>query len=152
MDPVLPRMGLGMALITIVVVASARTTSSAEESSPAVASSRRKLRVASVQTKRRLVDWRIKDADEAMIDGCEYLGIVVGKSGWGGLAAGAANKGTMRSAKKKAAKMGATHIVFGNFDNASGMKVSTRQARAYRCPEPAEGPESPPNQGAGADG
>ena len=87
-----------------------------------------------------------------MVEGCEYLGLVVGKSGWGGLAAGAASKGTMRSAKKKAAKMGATHIVFGNFDNASGMKASTRQARAYRCFEPAGDTQSLPHQAEGADG
>lgn len=104
------------------------------------------------QPPRRLDPSQIKDADEAMVEDCEYLGIVVGKSGWGGLAAGAASKGTMRSAKKKAAKMGATHIVFGNFDNASGMKASTRQARAYRCPEPTGGSESPPNPADGADG
>ena len=103
------------------------------------------------RTPERLDPSEIKDADEAMVEGCEYLGIVVGKSGWGGLAAGAASKGTMRSAKKKAAAMGATHIVFGNFDNSSGMKASTRQARAYRCPGSADRmqPTSDPVDGRG---
>ncbi len=100
----------------------------------------------------RLDPSQIKDADEAMVEGCEYLGIVVGKSGWGGLAAGAASKGTIRSAKKRAAKIGATHIVFGNFDNSSGMKVSTRQARAYRCLWTTAGTQPAPNQADGADG
>lgn len=46
----------------------------------------------------------VKEADEQMIVGCEFLGSVVGKSGWGGLAAEAARNGAMRSAKKRAAQ------------------------------------------------
>lgn len=78
----------------------------------------------------------VQEADENMIKSCQFLGTVTGKSGWGGLAAGAASKGTMRSAKKKAAKLGATHVVFGQFNNGSGpaLQMSNRQARAYRCP------------------
>ena len=78
---------------------------------------------------------QIREADENMVESCEFLGSVFGKSGWGGLAAGSASKGTKRSAMKKAAKLGATHIVFGAFNNASGLQVSNREARAYYCEE-----------------
>ncbi len=105
------------------------------------------------KTPKRVHPSQIKDADERMVEDCEFLGTVLGKSGWGGLAAGAASKGAMRSAKKRAAAMGATHIVFGHFDNASGLRVSTRQARAYRCHVTAKSTRaSTPHQSDGADG
>lgn len=87
--------------------------------------------------KRRPTDpKKIVEADEKMVENCEFLGTVIGKSGWGGLAAGAASRGSMRGAKKRAAKLGATHIVIGDFKNARGgfaPTVSTTQARAYAC-------------------
>ena len=80
----------------------------------------------------------IREADEQMVQGCEFLGTVVGKSGWGGLAAGTARKGAMRSAKKRAAELGATHLVVQGFDVGSGvtMEASTIEGRAYRCGGP----------------
>ncbi len=80
---------------------------------------------------------QIREADDNMVESCEFLGSVFGKSGWGGLAAGSASKGTKRSAMKKAAKLGATHIVLGAFNNGSGptLQVSNREARAYYCEE-----------------
>ncbi|MEO1087236.1 MAG: DUF4156 domain-containing protein, partial [Acidobacteriota bacterium] len=77
----------------------------------------------------------IVEADENMVKDCQFLGTVVGKSGWGGLASGAASRGSMKSAKKKAAKLGATHIILGDFKNSSGMAASTTQTRAYACDE-----------------
>lgn len=77
----------------------------------------------------------IVEADERMVENCEFLGTVVGKSGWGGLASGAASRGSMKSAKKKAARLGATHIVVGHFENSAGLKSSTTQTRAYACDE-----------------
>ncbi len=133
-------------------VAEQKTPGSVEDGSEGAKPDEAKPLPGTPQAPARLDPSQIKDADEAMVEGCEFLGIVVGKSGWGGLAAGAANKGTMRSAKKKAAKMGATHIVFGDFDNASGMKVSTRQARAYRCLGAANSTQPTPNPTDGADG
>ena len=76
---------------------------------------------------------QILEADEKMVEDCEFLSTVVGKSGWGGLAAGAARKGATRSVKKRAAKLGATHVVILDFENGYGMKVSTLEGRAYRC-------------------
>ena len=76
---------------------------------------------------------KVKEADEKMVEGCEFLGTVVGKSGWGGLAARKGGKGAMRSAKKQAAKLGATHIVVGAFDVGKGMEMSTSRGRAYYC-------------------
>lgn len=88
---------------------------------------------------------KVKEADNAMVEGCEFLGTVVGKSGWGGLAAGAARNGAMRSAKKRAASLGATHIVVAGFDVGSGytMKASTLNARAYRCTQEKEAESDP---------
>ena len=77
----------------------------------------------------------IQEADERMIEECHFLGTVLGKSGWGGVASGMGAKGTLKSAKKKAAKLGATHIVLGEFNNGSGvtMQATNRTARAYYC-------------------
>ena len=76
----------------------------------------------------------IIEADDKMVENCEFLGTVMGKSGWGGLAAGAASKGSLRSAKKRAAKLGATHLVAGGFRGGYQLQASTFQGRAYRCP------------------
>ena len=77
----------------------------------------------------------VQEADERMIANCRFLGSVLGKSGWGGLASGMGAKGTVKSAKKRAAKLGATHIVLGEFNNGSGvtMQATNRTARAYYC-------------------
>ncbi|MEM6795323.1 MAG: hypothetical protein AAF725_15200 [Acidobacteriota bacterium] len=83
----------------------------------------------------RTVPTRIIEADEGMVEGCDFLGTVAGKSGWGGLAANTAMKGATRSAKKRAAKLGATRIVVGNFRNGNSNSFTSLQARAYWCPE-----------------
>ena len=76
---------------------------------------------------------QIVEADETMVADCKFLGSVQGKSGWGGLAANTARKGTIRSAKKRAFKLGATHIVMHEFENSRGMTPSSIAGRAYRC-------------------
>lgn len=76
----------------------------------------------------------IVEADESMVADCEFLGTVVGKSGWGGMAASRGARGAIQSAKKRAAKLGATHIIIGDFETGQGMKLSTSRGRAYYCP------------------
>ena len=76
---------------------------------------------------------QVIEADEKMVETCKFLGSVRGTSGWGGAAAGAARKGSRNSAKKKAFKLGATHIVFLDFENSRGLASSSTEARAYRC-------------------
>lgn len=70
-----------------------------------------------------------------MVEDCEFLGTVVGKSEWGGLAPETARKGATRSAMKRAAALGGTHVVFDDFKVGSGvtMQATTLQGRAYRC-------------------
>lgn len=73
----------------------------------------------------------IRDADDHMVQNCEYLQDVQGKSGWGGaFGTGAGINGAKKSARKQAAKLGATHIVWGQI-TPSGMTYI--QGRAYRC-------------------
>lgn len=75
---------------------------------------------------------QVIEADEAMVVGCEFLGTFNGTSGWGGTAgAGVGGNNAKNAAIKRAARAGATHVVFmslssGMFTNAAG--------RGYRCP------------------
>ena len=74
---------------------------------------------------------QVRDADDRMVAECELLEDVTGKSGWGGgFGTTMGIKGAKKSARKKAAKRGGTHIVWGQITN--GM-LTTIQARVYRC-------------------
>lgn len=74
----------------------------------------------------------VRPADERMVEHCEYIDDVTGKSGWGGgLGTAMGIKGAKKSARKAAAKLGATHVVWGQITH--GM-MTTIQARAYSCP------------------
>ena len=55
---------------------------------------------------------KIEDADEASVAGCEFLGQVKGYSGWGNLAASTGMENARNESRDKAAKLGATDIVW----------------------------------------
>ncbi len=75
---------------------------------------------------------KVRDADSSMVQGCKFLGMVSGTSGWGGLVASVGERNAENSARAKAARMDANRIVWmtvngGWSPNASG--------NAYRCPK-----------------
>jgi hypothetical protein len=73
----------------------------------------------------------VREADDAMVAHCTYLGDVHATSGWGNLVASAGISSAKNSAKKKAAEKGATHIVWGTVVGGYSPSVT---AKAYRCP------------------
>jgi hypothetical protein len=72
----------------------------------------------------------VQDADQAMVASCRYLGDVSGWSGWGGLASSAGMANAQNDARDKAAKLGASHIVWSSV--AAGY-TPTASGKAYRC-------------------
>ncbi len=72
----------------------------------------------------------IREADEAMVEGCEYLGDVDGTSGWGNIAASTGIENAKKEAMQKAAALGATHVVWRQVSGGYSPYVS---GRAYRC-------------------
>jgi hypothetical protein len=73
----------------------------------------------------------VREADDAMVAGCTYLGDVTASSGWGGLAQGLGQSRSRNSALKRAAQKGATHIVWSRL--ASGWGGGNASARTYKC-------------------
>jgi len=73
----------------------------------------------------------VHEADDEMVKGCEYLGDVTASSGWGGLAQGMGQSRSRKSAFKRAAEKGATHLVWSR--QASGMGGANASGRAYKC-------------------
>ena len=73
---------------------------------------------------------QVKDADQATVSGCKYLGEVAGWSGWGGLASGVGMTNSQNSARNKAGAMGATHIVW---NIVSAGYTPSANGKAYRC-------------------
>ena len=72
----------------------------------------------------------VYEVAQADVAGCELLGEVRGMSGWGGTMARDTGANNARvSAKEKAAKLGATHLVW----IASGDAIATAVGNAYRC-------------------
>ncbi|HEX5960740.1 MAG TPA: DUF4156 domain-containing protein [Rhodanobacteraceae bacterium] len=72
----------------------------------------------------------VQDADAAMVKGCAFVGEVTGTSGWGGLAASAGEANAQNEAREKAAKLGATNIVWDSLRAGYAPSVS---GKAYRC-------------------
>lgn len=72
----------------------------------------------------------VHDADVRMVATCQFLGDVTGNSGWGGLAAGTGEQNAQTEAREKAARLGATNIVWSNIQG--GWATST-SGKAYRC-------------------
>lgn len=74
----------------------------------------------------------IVEADEAMVAGCQFLGTFNGTSGWGGTAgAGLGANNAKNAVMERAAKKGATHVVFMSL---SGGMFTKAAGRAYKCP------------------
>jgi hypothetical protein len=55
---------------------------------------------------------KVADADEASVAGCGFVGQVHGSSGWDNLAASTGMENARNEARKAAAKLGATDIVW----------------------------------------
>lgn len=72
----------------------------------------------------------VQEADDAMVTGCSFLGEVHGTSGWGGLAASVGIENAKKEALRKAAKKGATHVVWMNISGGFSPSVS---GKAYKC-------------------
>lgn len=73
----------------------------------------------------------VLEADDRMVEGCAYLGDVTASSGWGGLAQGLGQSRARSSAFRRAAKKGATHLVWSR--QSSGYAGANASGRAYKC-------------------
>lgn len=73
----------------------------------------------------------VHDADAAMVSHCKFVGYVSGTSGWSGLAAGAGESNAQSEAREKAARLGATDIVWQTVHGGWG---SGANGSAYSCP------------------
>lgn len=73
---------------------------------------------------------RVADADQGMVAGCQFVGEVQGSSGWGGLAASTGMENAKNEAREKAAKLGATNIIWHSIAGGYAPYVS---GRAYSC-------------------
>lgn len=73
------------------------------------------------------------EADPNGVAGCKLLGTVRGGSMFGGAAAAVAADNAMIDAREKAAKMGATHLVFLSVDGGNSNVGAQATARAYAC-------------------
>ena len=72
----------------------------------------------------------VRDADEAMVTACRYLGEVQGSSGWGNLAASTGMENSKLHARERAASLGASHIVW---TSVTGGYSPYATGRAYVC-------------------
>jgi len=74
----------------------------------------------------------IHEAGSDMVANCEFLGSVHAASMWGGcLCQGVGFSSAKNHALNKAAKLGATHIVWTDLE--SGLRGGFASGRAYRC-------------------
>ncbi len=73
---------------------------------------------------------KIKEADIKTVENCKYLGEVHGSSGWGNLGASVAMQNAKNEALEKAAKLGATHVIWNNITGGYSPYVS---GKAYYC-------------------
>jgi len=72
----------------------------------------------------------VQEADAQMVTSCKYVAEVQGSSGWGNLAASAGMENAKTEAREKAAKRGATHIVWNSIAGGYAPYVS---GKAYKC-------------------
>lgn len=77
----------------------------------------------------------VHDADAAMVSDCTFVGYVTGSSGWSGVAGDTGEANAQNEACEKAAKLGATDVVWQAVHSGWG---STANGNAYRCPRKAE--------------
>jgi hypothetical protein len=76
----------------------------------------------------------VQEGDPAVLNrDCKLLGTVNGRSMFGGISDETKTTAAMSDAREKAAKMGATHIVFIASDNSGAFGSGHAAARAYRC-------------------
>jgi hypothetical protein len=73
---------------------------------------------------------KVADADESSVVDCRFVGEVQGSSGWGNLAASTGMENAKNEAREKAAKLGATNIVW---QSVSGGYSPYATGRAYAC-------------------
>ena len=88
------------------------------------------LLVSSCATTRSAPASQVRDADEKMVEHCEFLAQVHGSSGWGGLAESTGMENAKTEAREKAASLGASHVVWATVSGGYAPNVS---GRAYRC-------------------
>lgn len=74
--------------------------------------------------------YHVRDADEAMVRGCTFVGHFFGTSGFSGAASGVGQMNVQTEIREKAARAGATHVVWRNLHSGWGSEGS---ADAYRC-------------------
>ena len=72
----------------------------------------------------------IVEADAKMIATCNFLGTVIGSSGYSGLAQSVGILNAKHDVIEKSAEMGATHVVF---QNVQGGFSPSATGRAYKC-------------------
>lgn len=73
---------------------------------------------------------QVRDADEKTVSACQFLQDLDGSSGWGGLAQGTGMANARTEVREKAAKIGATHIVWHSATGGAGPYIT---GRAYKC-------------------
>jgi len=73
---------------------------------------------------------KVSDADEKAVVDCRFVGEVQGSSGWGNLAASTGMENAKNEAREKAAKLGATNVVWQSI---SGGYSPYASGRAYAC-------------------
>jgi len=76
-------------------------------------------------------DVNVIDAQELKNNNCVNLGDLEATSGWGNAMAAVGIRSAKNAIRNKAAKLGATHVVW---TNQSGGFVPIVHGRAYRCP------------------
>lgn len=76
----------------------------------------------------------VHDADAASVAHCRFVGYVSGTSGWGAAAGDTGEANAQNEAREKAARLGATNIVWQTVHSGWG---STANGNAYRCPRAA---------------
>src|SRR5215469_5823421 len=76
---------------------------------------------------------KIADTDETSVSGCEFVGQVMGSSGWGNLATATGMEKARNEARMDAAKLGATDIVWRSVSVGYSPYVS---GTAYVCNRP----------------
>ncbi len=81
--------------------------------------------------------------DAAQVEGCEYIGEVLGKSAYGGLFAQSAGEGkAFKHLKRNAYEMGANRVLV--VANRSGFGGSKYRGEAYLCKAPEAAPTPAP--------
>ena len=76
----------------------------------------------------------VREGDPAVLNrDCKLLGTVNGRSLFGGISDETKTTAAMNDAREKAAKLGATHLVYVSTDKSGAFGSGYATARAYRC-------------------